>query len=61
MTYLLRRGPGAIRRVAHYARYDQFGNIADSWCGRPWNLSCNVPFGQPRCKDCIRKMNEARP
>lgn len=59
MTYLLRRGPGALRRVAHFARYDALGQIADSWCGRPYNMSSNVPWGQPRCKDCIRRMNAA--
>jgi hypothetical protein len=56
VTYLLRRGgPNALRRKAHLARYDQFGNIAASWCGRPYNLTSNVPWGLPRCKDCTRK------
>ena len=60
MTYLLTRGPGAMRRVAHFARYDAFGRIAGSWCGRPYNMSSNVPFARPRCKDCLRKMQEER-
>lgn len=60
MTFLLRRGPGARRRVAHLAHYDAFGRIDGSWCGRDdFNLTCNLPLGQPSCKDCLRQMRKA--
>jgi hypothetical protein len=55
MTYLYRRGPGAKRRVMHLARYTPHGEIAGTWCGRPWNTSINVGLGQPRCKDCRKR------
>lgn len=60
MAYLLRRGPGSLRRKAHLARYDAFGNIAGAWCHRTgFNLTSNVPWGCKTCKDCLRKMDEA--
>lgn len=59
MTFVLRRGPGSLRRSAHYAKFDQFGNVVGAWCKRPVNMSSNVPWGQPRCKDCERLMRKA--
>ena len=54
-AYLLRRGPGALRRKAHLARYDAHGEIAGSWCGRPYNVVSNVPWGCRTCKVCVTK------
>lgn len=60
MTYLLRRGRGARRRKAHLARYNAWGQIAGSWCGRSdYDLSSNVPWGRPTCRDCLRKEHAA--
>lgn len=57
MTYLIKRGPRARRRIAsaHIAKYDVHGNIAGAWCGRDYNLTSNVPWGLRRCKDCARR------
>lgn len=61
MTYLLRRGKGSLRRKAHLARYNQFGQIAGPWCHRTgFNLTSNVPWGCKTCKDCLRKMAQAQ-
>ena len=58
--FLYRRGSGSRRRVMHLAHYDGFGEIDRAWCGRnDYNTTINVPLGQPRCKDCLRKMSEA--
>jgi hypothetical protein len=56
VTFVLRRGPGALRRSAHIAKFNQLGDITGALCGRPVNMSSNVPWGQPRCKDCLRLM-----
>lgn len=57
--YLLRRGPGYARRKAHLARYNPHGEIAGSWCGRPYNLVSNVPWGCKTCKVCLAKARAA--
>jgi hypothetical protein len=58
--YVYRRGDGSRRRVMHLAHYDAFGEIDRVWCGRTgFNTTINVPLGQPCCKDCLRKMDEA--
>lgn len=55
-TFLLRRGKGSLRRVAHLAHFDPHGEIDQSWCGRSdFDLSSNVPWGQPICKNCLRR------
>ncbi len=58
MTYLIKRGKRARLGVAraHLARFDAWGQIAGTWCGRTgFDLSSNVPWGLKRCKDCTRK------
>jgi hypothetical protein len=62
MTYLIKRGPRARRRiaVAHLARYDSFGEISGAWCERTgFDLTSNVPWGLRRCKDCSRHSSVA--
>ena len=60
-TFLLRRGKGSLRRKAHLARYDEFGEIAGAWCHRGgFDVSSNVPWGCRQCKDCLRRMAAAR-
>lgn len=59
MTYLLRRGPGSLRRKAHLAKYDVLGRIVGAWCGRPYNLTSNVPWGCKTCRDCARRRGQA--
>jgi hypothetical protein len=59
MTFLLRRGPGSMRRKAHLARYNQFGEITGTWCGRPYDLVSNVPWGCQTCKHCLRQYGRA--
>lgn len=59
MSYLIQRGPRARagKAKAHLARYDQWGNIAGSWCGAAYSLASNVPWGLKCCKHCLRLGN----
>jgi arginyl-tRNA--protein-N-Asp/Glu arginylyltransferase len=41
-------------QVMHLSKYTATGDIAGTWCQRPWNRSCNLPLGRPTCKDCAR-------
>jgi heterodisulfide reductase subunit C len=59
-AFLLRRGKGSLRRKAHLAHYDQFGEIDRTWCGRTdWNLVSNVPWGCSTCKHCLAAVARA--
>jgi hypothetical protein len=57
--YLMRRGKGALRRVVHLTPYDPItGNpTMEPLCGRSngivFNMTSNVPWGQPCCKRCL--------
>lgn len=62
--YLIKCGRRARQRTAtaHIARYDQFGAIAGAWCWRTgFDLSSNVTWGLRRCKDCLSRIEHARP
>ena len=63
MTYLLRRGKGSRRRKAHICLHDPLTGqpIMRAVCGidYPFNLTSNVPWGQPRCKNCLRRIADA--
>lgn len=60
MTYLMKRGRGALRRVAHIAEFNPIGQAT----GRPicgdtrlcYDLTSNVPWGLPTCKRCKQKL-----
>ncbi len=54
MTFIYRRGQGAMRRVMHIAAYDRMGReTGQSLCGKNgFNTTCNLPLGQPICKKC---------
>jgi hypothetical protein len=58
MMYLLQRGPGSLRRVAHLQLHDQFTGkpTGEPLCGirRPFNLNSNVPWGCRTCKNCLK-------
>lgn len=60
MTYLMRRGKGALRRVVHLTTHDPMTGqpTMQPVCGRPngvtFNMTSNVPWGQPLCKRCRR-------
>ena len=41
------------RTVAHLAD----GDFQPALCGRPVDLTSNVPWGKKRCQDCIRIAN----
>jgi hypothetical protein len=51
MVYALLRSPRA--RVAHLAD----GDFQPALCGRPVNLTSNVPWGRRTCRDCMRIAN----
>ena len=60
-TFVLRRGKGARRRVAHLGRHDPHtGEVVGILCHTPglYNLTSNVPWGRPTCKRCLRKWRE---
>lgn len=50
MTFAIKRGR---RNVAHLSD----GDFQPALCGRPTDLTSNVPWGKKRCKDCIRIAN----
>ena len=58
MTYLMRRGKGALRRVVHLTEHDRLTGqpTMEPLCGRTngveFNMTSNVPWGQPLCKRC---------
>jgi hypothetical protein len=59
MTYLLKRGKGSRKRVAHLAVHDRLTGAAMlvAVCGEDrvaWDMTSNVPWGRPLCKRCRR-------
>jgi hypothetical protein len=58
MTYLLKRGRGSLRRVAHLGAHDPLtGKVSfQPICSTPIdvNMASNVPWGCPTCKKCLR-------
>lgn len=56
MRYLLKRGKGSRRRVAHLCGYDPVTGHPTMvpFCGQrlDFNLTSNVPWGQRTCKRC---------
>lgn len=56
MMYLLKRGKGSRRRVAHLCGHDPItGNPTGvPLCGQRlgFDMTSNVPWGQPTCKRC---------
>lgn len=47
---------GQPRRKMHLAAYDKLGRFAGALCGigHRFDRSCNLPFGRPRCLNCLK-------
>lgn len=61
MTFLLKRGRGAMRRVAHLSLHDAATGQPTfrPLCGDKrlrFDLTSNVPWGRPRCRRCMRAL-----
>lgn len=58
MAYLMKRGRGSLRRVAHLCSYDRFGNPThEPICGRTnglrFDTTSNVPWGLPLLQQVV--------
>jgi hypothetical protein len=65
MTFLLKRGKGALRRVVHLTTFDHLtGELSmRPLCGRSplrFDMTSNVPWGRPLCKRCRKIAEEHR-
>lgn len=67
MTFLMRRGKGALRRVVHVTTHDPHTGkpTMRPVCGRDngvvFNMTSNVPWGRPVCKRCWKALSEHPP